>query len=56
MYPIQTWHFREAFYGAPQLRHKIAWALSQIWVISGVDTQQSSWMITYHQQLSKMLR
>lgn len=53
MYPIQTWHFREAFYGTPQLRHKIAWALSQIMVISGVDTQQSSWMITYHQQLSK---
>ena len=53
MYPIQTWHFREAFYGWPQLRHKVAWALSQIWVISGVDTQQSSWMIAYHQQLSK---
>lgn len=53
MYPIQTWHFREAFYGGPQLKHKIAWALSQIWVISGVDTQQSSWMIAYHQLLSK---
>ena len=52
MYPIQTWHFREAFYGGPQLRHKVAWALSQIWVISGVDTQQSSWMIAYHQLLS----
>jgi uncharacterized protein (DUF1800 family) len=53
MYPIQNWFFREAFYGEPQLRHRVAWALSQIWVISGVDTQQSSWMITYHQQLSK---
>jgi uncharacterized protein (DUF1800 family) len=53
MYPIQNWFFREAFYGTPQLRHRVSWALSQIWVISGVDTQQSSWMITYHQQLSK---
>lgn len=52
MYPIQTWFFREAFYGEPQLRHRIAWALSQIWVISGVDTQQSSWMIAYHKKLS----
>jgi uncharacterized protein (DUF1800 family) len=53
MYPIQTWFYKEALYGEPQLRHRVAWALSQIWVISGVDTQQSSWMINYHQQLSK---
>ena len=53
MYPVQSWFFKEAFYGQPQLRHRVAWALSQMWVISGIDTQQSSWMITYHQQLSK---
>jgi uncharacterized protein (DUF1800 family) len=53
MYPIQKWFFTEALYGTPQLRHRVTWALAQIWVISGVDTQQSSWMITYHQQLSK---
>jgi uncharacterized protein (DUF1800 family) len=53
MYPVQTWFYKEALYGEPQLRHRVAWALSQIWVISGVDTQQSSWMLTYHQQLSK---
>lgn len=53
MYPIQTWNFREAFYGEPQLRHRVSWALSQIWVISGVDTQQSSWMIAYHKLLSQ---
>jgi uncharacterized protein (DUF1800 family) len=53
MYPVQTWFYKEALYGDPQLRHRVAWALSQIWVISGVDTQQSSWMINYHQQLSK---
>jgi uncharacterized protein (DUF1800 family) len=53
MYPVQTWFFKEALYGDAQLRHKIAWGLSQIWVISGVDTQQSSWMLAYHKDLSK---
>jgi len=36
-YPLQNWFFKEAFYGDPQLRHRVAWALSQIWVTSGVD-------------------
>jgi uncharacterized protein (DUF1800 family) len=55
MYPIQTWFYKEAFYGEPQLRHRISWTLSQIWVISGFngDTQQASHMIAYHQLLSK---
>jgi uncharacterized protein (DUF1800 family) len=53
MYPVQNWFYKEAFYGTPQLRHRVSWALAQIWVISGVDTQQSSWMTTYHQQISK---
>lgn len=52
MYPIQTWFYREAFYGEPQLRHRVSWALAQIWVISGISTQQSSHMIAYHQLLS----
>jgi uncharacterized protein (DUF1800 family) len=53
MYPVQTWFYKEAFYGDAQLKHRVSWALHQIWVISGIDTQQSSWMIEYHQQLSK---
>lgn len=53
MYPMQAWFFREALYGDVQLRHRVAWALSQIWVISGVDTQQASWMIAYHKVLSQ---
>lgn len=52
MYPVQKWFFSEALYGDAQLRHRVAWALAQVWVISGVDTQQSSWMITYHKVLS----
>ena len=53
MYPLQNWFYQEAFYGDAQLRHRVAWALSELWVVSGVDTQQASWMINYHQQLSK---
>src|SRR5258707_5029568 len=53
MYPIQTWFYREAFYGDAQLRHRVTSALQQMWVISGVNTQQSSHMITYHQILSR---
>ena len=53
MYPVQNWFFQEAFYGNAQLKHRVAWALGQLWVISGVDTQQSSHMIAYHQLLSK---
>ncbi len=53
MYPLQNWFYKEAFYGDAQLKHRVAWALSELWVVSGVDTQQSSWMIDYHQDLSK---
>lgn len=53
MYPVQKWFFSEALYGDAQLRHRVAWALAQIWVISGVDIQQASWMIAYHKVLSQ---
>ena len=53
MYPVQNWFYKEAFYGNAQLKHRVAWALGQMWVISGVDTQQASHMIAYHQLLSK---
>ncbi len=53
MYPVQNWFYQEAFYGDAQLKHRVAWALSEMWVISGVDINQASWMIAYHQQLSK---
>jgi uncharacterized protein (DUF1800 family) len=49
--PLQQWFFREAFYGDAQLRHRIAWALSQIWVTSGVSVQQSSHEIAFHKIL-----
>ncbi|MDM7924306.1 MAG: DUF1800 domain-containing protein [Pyrinomonadaceae bacterium] len=53
MYPVQKWFLKEALYGTPQLRHRAAWALSQVWVISGVDTQQSSWMMAYYKVLAQ---
>ncbi|HMO82328.1 MAG TPA: DUF1800 domain-containing protein [Pyrinomonadaceae bacterium] len=55
MYPVQNWFMKEALYGDPQLRHRVAWALSQVWVISGAGgvTQQSSWMLAYHKILSQ---
>ncbi|MBK7935405.1 MAG: DUF1800 domain-containing protein [Acidobacteria bacterium] len=52
MIPLQQWFFKEAFYGNAQLRHKMAWALSQIWVTSGVTTQQSSHAIAFHKILA----
>ncbi|HEX8288784.1 MAG TPA: DUF1800 domain-containing protein [Pyrinomonadaceae bacterium] len=52
MFQVQNWFFKEAFYGEAQLRHRVAWALSQMWVVSGVDTQQASHMIAYHKVLS----
>ncbi len=52
MYPIQTWNSLESLYGTAQLRHRVAWALSQVWVTSGVDIQQSRHMVEYHKVLS----
>ena len=52
MYPIQTWNSKEMLYGDNQLRHKVSWALSQIWVTSGNDIQQSRHMVEWHKVLS----
>lgn len=52
MYPMQAWFFREAYYGDAQLRHRVAWALAQLWVISGVDTQQSRHFEEYYKILA----
>ncbi len=52
MYPMQTWNSKEMLNGTAQLRHRVSWALSQIWVTSGVDIQQSRHMAEYHKILS----
>lgn len=54
MYPIQKWFFREALYGEDQqLRRRVSWALSQIWVVSGRETIQPSRMLPYIQILDR---
>ncbi len=53
MYPVQNWFFKQAFYGDAQLKHRVAWSLNQIWVVSGEETQQASHIIEYHKILSK---
>ncbi|MEP6902523.1 MAG: DUF1800 family protein [Actinomycetota bacterium] len=54
MYPLQKWFFREALYGEDQqLRRRVSWALSQIWVVSGRETIQPSRLLPYIQVLDK---
>lgn len=47
MYKPQTWFMREAYYGEAQLRLRVMWALSQIWVTSGNDVQQGRHMVEF---------
>jgi uncharacterized protein (DUF1800 family) len=53
MYPLQQWFFKEALYGSSQLRHRVAWALSQVWVTSAVEIRQSRHMTEYYKILYK---
>jgi uncharacterized protein (DUF1800 family) len=53
MIPLQKWFFSEAFYGNAPLRHRVTWALGQIFVTSGLTVQQSSHAIAYHKILSQ---
>ena len=53
MYPLQTRFFRNALYGQDQLRQRVAFALHQIIVVSGVDITQPSWMAPYLQILHR---
>jgi uncharacterized protein (DUF1800 family) len=51
MYPLQVHFFQNAVHGQDQLRQRVAWALSQILVTSGLDVTLSSWMQPYQQLL-----
>ncbi len=54
MYKLQNWMFQEAIYGEDQqLRRRVAWALHQIFVVSGRDTQQAAHMLPYIQILDR---
>jgi hypothetical protein len=53
MYPLQARFFTNALYGQDQLRQRVAFALHQIVVVSGVDITQPSWMAPYLQILDR---
>ena len=53
MYPLQNRFFVNAMYGEDQLRQRVAFALHQIIVVSGVDITQPSWMAPYLQVLDR---
>ena len=54
MFKLQNWFHREALYGEDQqLRRRVAWGLSQIFVVSGRETVQPSRMLYYVKAIDK---
>lgn len=54
LYPIQRTYFSNALYGPDQLRQRVAFALHQIFVVSGVGgLNRASWMTMYLQALDR---
>ncbi len=54
IYPIQRTYFSNALYGQDQLRQRVAFALHQIFVVSGVGgLNKASWMTMYLQALDR---
>jgi uncharacterized protein (DUF1800 family) len=53
MYPLQNRFFVNALYGDDQLRQRVAFALHQILVVSGVEARLPSWMAPYLQLLDR---
>ena len=52
MYPLQVRFFQSALTGQDQLRQRVAFALGQIFVVSGVQIQQPSSMTPYQNLLT----
>jgi uncharacterized protein (DUF1800 family) len=53
MYPLQIKFFQNALTGNDQLRQRVAFALHQIFVVSGTDVNLPSWMSPYLQTLDR---
>jgi uncharacterized protein (DUF1800 family) len=53
MYPIQRTFFTNALTGQDQLRQRVAFALHQIFVVSGREINRPSWMTKYLQVLHR---
>jgi uncharacterized protein (DUF1800 family) len=54
MYPLRRTYYTNAVYGPDQLRQRVAFALHQILVVSGIDPlSRPSWMTIYLQALDR---
>jgi uncharacterized protein (DUF1800 family) len=53
MYPVQRTFFSNSLYGPDQLRQRVAFALHQIFVVSGNDLNRPSWLTVYLQALDR---
>lgn len=53
LYLLQNRFFTNALYGEDQVRQRVAFALHQIFVVSGVEITQPSWMAPYLQILDR---
>ena len=53
MYPLQRTFYSNSLYGPDQLRQRVAFALHQIFVVSGNDLNRPSWMTVYLQALDR---
>jgi hypothetical protein len=53
MYPLQRKFFQNALGSNDQLRQRVAFALHQIFVVSGIEVSQPSWMSAYLQTLDR---
>ncbi|HVF51675.1 MAG TPA: DUF1800 domain-containing protein [Pyrinomonadaceae bacterium] len=53
MYPIQRTFFTNALTAQDQLRQRVAFALHQIFVVSGAEINRPSWMTVYLQTLDR---
>lgn len=55
LYDFQNWFFKEALYGDAQLRQRVSWALSQIWVVSGTEysVRRTPTFVEYYKVLER---
>ena len=53
MYPLQTRFYKNALSGNDQLRQRVSFALHQIFVVSGRELYEPSWMAPYLQTIDR---
>ncbi len=53
IYPLQVKFFQNGLYAQDQLRQRVAWALHQVFVVSGRDINYPAWMAYYLQVIDR---